>query len=101
MALTSLLSASLRPFLVHREMEPLMSRLKKMADKFEASTNAVKEAQDQELLDFTALANWWKWLLILSCRHLLIQDASKVFRTVLQICTRIFELCRSGSRKAY
>ena len=36
------------------EMEPLMSRLKKMADKFEASTNAVKEVQDQELLDFTA-----------------------------------------------
>ena len=25
------------------EMEPLMSRLKKMADKFEVSTNAVKE----------------------------------------------------------
>ena len=32
----------------------MMSRLKKMADKFEASTNAVKEVQDQELLDFTA-----------------------------------------------
>ena len=58
------------------DMEPLMSRLKKMADKFEASTNAVKEAQDQELLDFTARKLVEMAADIIMC-HLLIQDASK------------------------
>ena len=58
------------------EMEPLMSRLKKMADQFEASTNAVKEAQDQELLDFTARRLMEMAADIIMC-HLLIQDASK------------------------
>ena len=58
------------------EMEPLMSRLKKMADKFEASTNAVKEAQDQELLDFVARRLMEMSATIIMC-HLLIQDASK------------------------
>ena len=58
------------------EMEPLMSRLKKMANKFEASTNAVKEAQDQELLDFTARRLMEMAADIIMC-HLLIQDASK------------------------
>ena len=58
------------------EMEPLMSRLKKMADKFEASTNAVKEVQDQELLDFTARKLVEMAADIIMC-HLLIQDASK------------------------
>lgn len=58
------------------EMEPLMSRLKKMADLFEASTNAVKEAQDQELLDFTARRLMEMAADIIMC-HLLIQDASK------------------------
>jgi acyl-coA dehydrogenase len=57
-------------------MEPLMSRLKKMADKFEASTNAVKEVQDQELLDFTARKLVEMAADIIMC-HLLIQDASK------------------------
>lgn len=53
MALTSLLYAEFEAIPCSPEMERV-SRLKKMADKFEASTNAVKEAQDQELLDFTA-----------------------------------------------
>ena len=58
------------------EMEPLMSRLKKMADKFEASTNAVKEAQDQELLDFTA-RRLMEMAADIIMSHLLIQDASR------------------------
>ena len=53
-----------------------MSRLKKMADKFEASTNAVKEVQDRELLDFTARKLVEMAADIIMC-HLLIQDASK------------------------
>ena len=55
-----------------------MSRLKKMADKFEASTNAVKEVQDQELLDFTARKLVEMAADIIMC-HLLIQDASKSY----------------------
>lgn len=47
-----------------------------MADKFEASTNAVKEVQDQELLDFTARKLVEMAADIIMC-HLLIQDASK------------------------
>ena len=47
-----------------------------MADKFEASTNAVKEAQDQELLDFVARRLMEMSATIIMC-HLLIQDASK------------------------
>ena len=58
------------------EMEPLMSRLKKMADQFEASTNAVKEAQDQELLDFTA-RRLMEMAADIIMSHLLIQDASR------------------------
>lgn len=58
------------------DMEPLMSRLKKMADKFEVSTNAVKETQDQEYLDFVA-----RRLVEMAAHcimaHLLIQDASR------------------------
>ena len=33
---------------------PLRDRIKEMTNKFEAGTNAVKEAQNQELLDFVA-----------------------------------------------
>lgn len=47
-----------------------------MAVLFEASTNAVKEAQDQELLDFTARRLREMAADIIMC-HLLIQDASK------------------------
>lgn len=58
------------------DMEPLMSRLKKMADKFEVSTNAVKETQDQEYLDFVA-----RRLVEMAAHcimaHLLIQDATR------------------------
>ena len=53
-----------------------MSRLKKLADKFEASTNAVKEAQDQELLDFTA-RRLMEMAADIIMSHLLIQDASR------------------------
>ena len=58
------------------DMEPLMSRLKKMADKFEMSTNVVKEAQDQDYLDFVArrLVEMAAFSIM---AHLLIQDASK------------------------
>lgn len=58
------------------EMELLLSRLKKMADKFEESTNAVKETQDQELLDFTA-RRLMEMAADCIMAHLLIQDASK------------------------
>lgn len=58
------------------EMEPLLSRLKKMADKFEESTNAVKETQDQEILDFTA-RRLMEMAADCIMAHLLIQDASK------------------------
>ena len=44
--------------------------------RFEASTNAVKEVQDQELLDFTARKLVEMAADIIMC-HLLIQDASK------------------------
>lgn len=47
-----------------------------MADKFEASTNAVKEAQDQELLDFTA-RRLMEMAADIIMSHLLIQDASR------------------------
>ena len=36
------------------EMEPLKARLVEMANKLEACMNKVKEAQNQELLDFVA-----------------------------------------------
>lgn len=58
------------------EMEPLLSRLKKMADKFEESTKAVKETQDQEILDFTA-RRLMEMAADCIMAHLLIQDASK------------------------
>ncbi|MDR0938996.1 MAG: acyl-CoA dehydrogenase family protein [Mediterranea sp.] len=58
------------------EMELLLSRLKKMADKFEAATTAVKEAQDQELLDFVARRLMEMAADCIMC-HLLLQDASR------------------------
>ena len=74
------------------EMEPLMSRLKKMADKFEASTNAVKEAQDQELLDFCArrLVEMAAHIIM---GHLMVQDASKsdLFSESAQVYVRYAE----------
>ena len=39
---------------VSAEMQPLQDRIKSMACKFNACTNAVKEAANQELLDFVA-----------------------------------------------
>ena len=57
------------------EMQPLMDRLKEMTNKYEACTHAVKESQDQELLDFVA-----RRLMEMAANcimsHLLIQDAT-------------------------
>ena len=39
---------------VSAEMQPLQDRIKSMACKFDACTNAVKEAANQELLDIAA-----------------------------------------------
>ena len=58
------------------ELEGLMSRLKKMAEKFELATDKIKGEQNQELLDFTA-----RRLMEMAAHcimaHLLIQDATK------------------------
>ena len=58
------------------EMQPLMERLKKMADAFETATAAVKEAKDQDLLDFMARRLMEMAAVCIMC-HLLIQDATK------------------------
>ena len=58
------------------EMEPLKARLVEMANKLEACMNKVKEAQNQELLDFVARR---LYEMVADCvmAHLLIQDATK------------------------
>ena len=58
------------------EMQPLMERLKRMADAFETATAAVKEAKDQDLLDFMARRLMEMAAVCIMC-HLLIQDATK------------------------
>ena len=58
------------------EMQPLMDRVKEMANKFDACTNAVKEAQNQELLDFVA-RRLYEMAAVCIMSHLLIQDATK------------------------
>ena len=58
------------------EMEGLMGRLKEMTNKFEACTNAVKETQNQELLDFVA-RRLMEMAADCIMAHLLIQDATK------------------------
>ena len=58
------------------EMQPLMDRLKEMTNKFEACTNAVKEAQNQELLDFVT-RRLYEMAAVCVMSHLLIQDATK------------------------
>ena len=55
---------------------PLYSSAASDVYKRQASTNAVKEVQDQELLDFTARKLVEMAADIIMC-HLLIQDASK------------------------
>ena len=58
------------------DMQPLMDRVKEMANKFDACTNAVKEAQNQELLDFVA-RRLYEMAAVCIMSHLLIQDAPK------------------------
>ena len=58
------------------EFEGLMNRVKDMARKFEACTNAVKETQNQELLDFVA-RRLMEMAAVTLMSHLLIQDATK------------------------
>lgn len=57
-------------------MEPLLNRVKEMTRKFEAVTNAVKEAQDQELLDFVA-RRLYEMAAVCVMSHLIIQDATR------------------------
>ena len=58
------------------DMQPLMDRVKEMANKFDACTNAVKEGQNQELLDFVA-RRLYEMAAVCIMSHLLIQDATK------------------------
>ena len=58
------------------EMEPLKARLVEMANKLEACMNKVKEAQNQELLDFVA-RRLYEMAADCVMAHLLIQDATK------------------------
>lgn len=53
-----------------------MDRIKEMTNKFEACTNAVKEAQNQELLDFVA-RRLYEMAAVCIMSHLIIQDATK------------------------
>lgn len=57
------------------EYAPLMDRLKDMTRKFEACTNAVKETQDQELLDFVA-RRLMEMAAVCIMSQLLMRDAS-------------------------
>lgn len=56
--------------------EPLMNRIKEMANKFEACTNAVKETANQELHDFVA-RRLMEMAAVTIMSHLLLQDATK------------------------
>lgn len=56
--------------------EPLMNRIKEMANKFEACTNAVKGAANQELHDFVA-RRLMEMAAVTIMSHLLLQDATK------------------------
>ena len=58
------------------EFECYMNRIKEMTHKLEACTNAVKEAQNQELLDFVA-RRLYEMAAVCVMSHLLLQDATK------------------------
>ena len=60
---------------VSAEMQPLQDRVKSMVSKFEACTNAIKEANDQELLDFVA-RRLYEMAAVCVMSHLIIQDAT-------------------------
>lgn len=61
---------------VAEEYEGYMNRIKEMASKLEAVTNAVKDANDQELLDFCARKLYEMTAYTIMC-HLLLQDTQK------------------------
>ncbi|MBQ8736486.1 MAG: acyl-CoA dehydrogenase family protein [Bacteroidaceae bacterium] len=61
---------------VAEEYEGYMNRIKEMASKLEAATNAVKDANDQELLDFCARKLYEMTAYTIMC-HLLLQDTQK------------------------
>ena len=58
------------------QMQPLLERVKTMTDKFEACTQQVKEAQNQELLDFMA-RRLYEMAALCVMSHLIIQDATR------------------------
>ena len=58
------------------EYEAYMTRIKEMASKLEAATNAVKEVGDQELIDFCSRKLYEMTAYTIMC-HLLIQDTQK------------------------
>ena len=58
------------------EYEKIMNRIKEMANKFDACTNAVKEAANQELHDFVA-RRLMEMAAVTIMSHLLLQDAVK------------------------
>ena len=58
------------------EMKPLLERVKQMTDKFEACTNLVKEAADQELHDLMA-RRLYEMAAVCVMSHLIIQDATR------------------------
>ena len=58
------------------EFEGYLNRIKDMTRKLEACTNAVKEAQNQELLDFVA-RRLYEMAAVCVMSHLLLQDATK------------------------
>ena len=57
-------------------MQPLLERVKDMTRKFEAVTNATKDAQNQELLDFVA-RRLYEMAAVCVMSHLIIQDATR------------------------
>ena len=69
-----------------------------MTNKFEACTNAVKEAQNQELLDFVA-RRLYEMAAVCIMSHLIIQDATKAPELFGKYGSGVCELCRSRSGK--
>ena len=57
-------------------MQPLLERVKDMTRKFEAVTNATKDTQNQELLDFVA-RRLYEMAAVCVMSHLIIQDATR------------------------
>lgn len=60
---------------VNASLQPLMAKVKAMTDQFEACATAIKDAQDQELLDFMA-RRLYEMAAVCVMSHLIIQDAN-------------------------